>query len=111
MKKLSALTLFCTALFCAADYPAAVPGFNSASIYTSAGADGTVLQYRKTKTGEWLPALNMVLSPDGKENRGSSAQLRRRNTAGSVRRCGGSGSAAESADHAPDQSLRQYGKS
>ena len=52
MKKLSALTLFCTALFCAADYPAAVPGFNSASIYTSAGADGTVLQYRESKTGE-----------------------------------------------------------
>ena len=75
MKRLSALTLFCTALFCAADYPAAVPGFNSASIYTSAGADGTVLQYRESKTGEWLPALNMVLSPDGKELRGSLFKL------------------------------------
>lgn len=75
MKKLPLLPILCATHLCAADYPYAIPGFNSASVYTSAGADGTVLQYRKSKTEKWLPALNMVLSPDKKELRGSLFKL------------------------------------
>ena len=59
-----------------ADYPYAFPGFESASIYTSAGPDGSALEFRKAGDAEWIPAQGLVLSPDKKELRGSIFRLK-----------------------------------
>ena len=77
MKKIVLLFAACIGISCSsAEYPYAVPGFESASIYASAGKDGSALEFRKAGETEWIPAQNLVLSPDKKELRGSLFRLK-----------------------------------
>ena len=77
MKKIVLLLSACMTFACiSAEYPYAFPGFESAFIYTSAGPDGSALEFRKAGDAEWSPAQNLVLSPDKKELRGSIFRLR-----------------------------------
>ena len=77
MKKTILLFSACMAFAgVSADYPYAFPGFESASVYTSAGPDGSALEFRKAGDAEWIPAQGLVLSPDKKELRGSIFRLK-----------------------------------
>ena len=77
MRKIILLLAACMGFSCiSAEYPYAVPGFESASIYTSAGPDGSALEFRKAGDAEWIPAQGLVLSPDKKELRGSIFRLK-----------------------------------